>query len=47
MDCLLCYLEGSKRGNNRVTSFQETKKLLETTLELKKAAITNSARSQV
>ena len=42
------YLEASKRGNDRVTSSQETnKKLLETVSELKKAASTDSARSQV
>ena len=43
MECLLWYLESSKRGNNRVTSFQETsKKLPETLSELKKAASTAS-----
>ena len=42
------YLEASKRGNDRVTSSQETnKKLLETVSELKKAASTDFARSQV
>ena len=41
------YLEASKRGNGRVTSLQETKKLLETISELKKAASTDFARSQV
>ena len=41
-------LETSKRGNDRVTSLQETnKKLLETISEPKKAANTDSARSQV
>ena len=43
-----CYLDASKRGNDRVTSSQDiNKKLLETTSELKKAASTDSARSQV
>ena len=42
------YLEASKRGNDRVTSSQETnKKLLETVSELNKAASAESARSQV
>ena len=42
------YLEASKTGNDRVTSLQETnKKLLETVSELKKAASTDFARSQV
>ena len=35
------------KQNDRVTSLQETKKLLETILELKKAASTDFARSQV
>ena len=43
-----CYLDASKKGNDRVTSSQDiNKKLLETTSELKKAASTDSARSQV
>ena len=38
MECLLWYLEASKRGNNRVTSLQETnKKLLDMISELGKA----------
>ena len=42
------YLEVSKKGSYRVISSQETnKKLLETISELKKAASTYSARSQV
>ena len=42
------YLEASKTGNDRVISLLETrKKLLETISELKKAASTDCARSQV
>ena len=45
MECLLWYLESSKRGNNRVTSFQETsKKLPETISELKEVTSIDSAR---
>ena len=43
MECLLWYLEASKRGNNRVTSLQETnKKLLDMISELGKATTANS-----
>ena len=42
------YLEPSKTGNDRATSSQETdKKLLETVSELKNAASTDFATSQV
>ena len=42
------HLEASKTGKDRVTSLLETrKKLLETISELKKAASTDFARSQV
>ena len=42
------YIEASKRGNDRVTSSQETnKKLLETISDLKKDVGTDSARSEV
>ena len=45
---VLQYLEVSKKGNYSVISSQETnKKLFETISELKKAASTYSARSQV
>ena len=38
MECLVWYLKSSKRGNDRVTSFQETsKKLPEAISDLKKA----------
>ena len=48
MECLLWYLESSKKGNNKVTSFQETsKKLPETTSELKKDTSIDPARLQV
>ena len=37
--------EGSRKGNNKVTSQETNKKLLETISELKKAASTDSTRS--
>ena len=44
MECLLWYLEGSKRGNYRVYSLQETnKKLVDTVSELKKTSSTDSS----
>ena len=47
MECLLWYLEGSKRGYYQVNSLQETnKKLPETISSVKKAANADSARSQ-
>ena len=46
MECLVWYLKSSKRGNDRVTSFQETsKKLPEAISDLKKATSIDSARS--
>ena len=46
MECLVWYLKSSKRGNDRVTSFQETsKKLPEDISDLKKATSIDSARS--
>ena len=41
------YLEASKRGNDSVTSQETNKKLLETISEVKKAASTDFARSQI
>ena len=44
MECLLWYLEGSKRGNYRVNSLQETnKKLVDPVSELKKTSSTDSS----
>ena len=44
MECLFWYLEGSKRGNYRVNSLQETnKKLVDPVSELKKTSSTDSS----